>query len=453
MQNKYNILTGNITSVLIKLALPIMGTSFLQMSYNLTDMIWIGKLGSGAVASIGTAGFFMWLSLSLIRMVQSGVEIKTAQNIGAGKFNIANQYIKSSLVMAIVLAILYTLFLFVANSSLIGFFDIKDLKVVEDAEKYLYIVGAGTIFAFLNPIISGFYNGAGKTTIPFRANIVGVTLNVLLDPILIFVCDLGIDGAAYATVLSQAIVTVLLVIELKYKAIPFPGFNLSERLNYKFIADILKLGGPIAFQSGLFTVFAILLGKIIAVFGPEAIAAQKVGIQVEAISYMTAHGFASALSAFVGQNYGAGNSKRVVGGVVKSAYIIGGFGFITSVILYIGAESIFKVFIDEPETLAIGISYLKILAYSQLFMCLEITLGGAFMGVGKTLYPAIMSIVFTGIRVPAAAFLSQNQYLGLDGIWWSISISSVFKGLIILFMLLFLIRRIRKKIGLEAINP
>jgi len=448
---KTDILNGRITSVLIKLALPIMGTSFLQMAYNLTDMLWIGRLGTNAVASVGTAGFFMWLSLSFIRMVQSGMEIRVSQNIGAQKFNLANKYVKAGIVLSIFFSIAYTIFLFAANDSLIGFFKIQDEKVVSDAVSYLNIIAIGTVFAFINPVLSGIYNAAGKTTIPFRVNLVGLVLNIILDPLFIFVFDMGVNGAAWATILSQGIALILLIIRLKYKTIPYACFCLKEKAQTEQMTDILKLGAPIAFQSGLFTVFAIILGRIVASFGPEAIAAQKVGVQVESITYMTAHGFASALSAFTGQNYGAGNSNRIVKGTVKAAYIMGSFGLLTSLILYFGAEVLFRVFISEQPTLNIGISYLEILAYSQLFMCLEITLSGVYMGMGKTIFPAVMSIVFTGLRIPAAYFLSQPQYLGLDGMSWTVSISSVFKGVIILFMVTFLIRGIRAHKDLKTV--
>ena len=113
-------------------------------------------------------------------------------------------------------------------------------------------------------------------------------------------------------------------------------------------------------------------------------------------------------------------------------------GIFATALLIFASRPIFSYFIPEEEAIKMGVVYLKILGVSQLFMCLEITTAGAFNGFGKTALPAITSIVFTGLRVPAAMILSKPDMLGLDGVWWSISISSIIKGVLLptLFMLL-----------------
>lgn len=441
---KIDLVNGNIFKALIYLAFPIMGTSFLQMAYNLVDMIWIGRLGSDAVASVGTAGFYMWFSFAFIRLIQVGTEVNVSQSLGAKNQREASNQSSSSIQMAIIIAILYAGFVLIFSKQLIEFFDLDNIIVELDALRYLRVVSLGMIFAFLNPVISCIYNGAGDSKTPFKINSIGLIINLILDPLFIFTFKLGVVGAAYATVLSQFIVTMLLVYLIKSGSKPFDDFRFKLGLNVKSSLKVLKMGFPVAAQSGLFTIFGILIAKLIASYGPSAIAAQKVGVQIESITYMTAHGFAAALSTYTGQNFGADNMERVKKGIISAFWIMFSFGVITSVLLYVFAEPIFKIFIVDNKALDIGVNYLQIIAVSQLFMCVEITLSGGFNGLGKTLPPALMSIIFTGARVPLAYILGREAVLGLSGIWWTISISSVFKGVFAVIMIIILIKRTMK---------
>lgn len=445
MSNKSNLLEGNILSKLVWLALPIMGTSFLQMAYNLVDMIWIGRLGSGPVAAVGTAGFYTWLSLSLIRLVQTGTEVRVAQTIGSGDKEKAASIASTSFWMATALAVIFTSVMLIFSRPLIEFFGINDPVVEKQAIGYLIIVSMGMIFTFINPVISCIYNGSGKSVVPFRANAIGLIANLVLDPIFIFGLGLGVVGAAYATVIAQVMVTVVLLI-LLVKDKPFSSFKGIQRPHMDSFREISAIGVPVALQSGLFTVFGILIAKVIAGFGADAIAAQKVGVQIEAISYMTANGFAAAVGAFTGQNHGAGNKERVTAGLRTAFKVMASFGILTSLLLFFFAEPLFKIFITTGPSVPIGVSYLQILSISQLFMCIEITLAGFYNGLGLTKPPAIMSVIFTGSRVPLAILLSMPSLMGLSGVWWTITITSIIKGILMMWMSYRLVKKYQKTV-------
>ena len=437
-----NLLTGNIFHALIRLSLPIMGSSFLHMTYHLVDMIWIGFLGSDALAAVGVAGYFMMFSMALIRLVQVGTEVNIAQALGGKQEERARSFAVNALRLAVFIAFLYGLMLILFNRSFIGFFNIQNAWVEAEAGNYLFLMALGMIFFFLNPVITCIYNGSGSSKAPFQVNAIGMAANMLLDPLFIFGLNLGIRGAAIATLLSQILVTVILI-RLLLTNRPFPDFRFQSKLKIVFVTEILQLGAPVALQTGLFSVFSILLARIVAGYGPEAIAAQKIGVQIESISYMTANGFAVALSAFTGQNNGASQPERIRRGIVTAGIIMVFFGLLTSAALYIFARPLFMVFIREPDTVAIGTRYLQILALSQLFMCLEISLAGGFNGLGKTLVPAMIGVLFTGLRVPAALWLAQESRLGLEGVWWTMTGTSWIKGLLMVSMIMLLLRQLK----------
>ncbi len=439
MSNKSNLLEGNILSKLIWLALPIMGTSFLQMAYNLVDMLWIGRLGAGAVAAVGTAGFFTWFSLALVRLVQTGTEVTISQAIGRKDNEEAGNLAASAIWMSIAFAIVFAILVVSFASPLILFFGINDPNVEQMGMTYLRIVGGGIIFSFINPVLSSIYNASGKSNVPFIGNAVGLVANIFLDPIFIFIFGLGVAGAAIATVLAQGLVSIVLIL-LLFNVHPFEGFRGPKHPKLVSVSKISEIGIPVAIQSGLFTVFGILIAKVIAGFGKDAIAAQKVGVQIEAISYMTANGFAAAVGTFTGQNYGAGNKVRVIEGIKTGFVLMSMFGILTTGLLYFFAEPLYRIFISKGDSIPIGIEYLKILGLSQFFMCVEITLSGFFNGMGKTKPPAIMSVIFTGSRVPLAYILSMPVFFGLSGVWWTISMTSMIKGVLMVWMSLRLIR-------------
>lgn len=456
MTNKNQLTEGNIAHVLVKLALPIMGTSFVQMAYNMTDMIWIGRIGSNAVAAVGTAGFFTWFGFAFILIPKIGAEVGVAQSVGREDRREAKAYIRHTLQLVTFLAIFYGSILIAFRKSLVGFFDLGDMEIIEMAISYLIIVSLGMIFYFINPVFTGILNGYGNSRTPFILNVIGLVANMVLDPMLIFGIGpfpaLGVKGAAIATVIAQLIVSCFFVYYiLKSREEIFTDIHLFKKPDLIHVKSIIKLGLPTALQSGLFTFFAMVIARIIAQWGAVPIAVQKVGSQIEAISWMTAGGFSTAISTFVGQNYGANKWDRIQKGYYVGLRIVGTIGIIATCLLFFAAEPIFSIFLPEAEALVHGIIYLKILSVSQLFMCIEIASAGAFNGLGRTVPPSIVGIVFNALRIPSALLLSSSSALGLNGVWWSISITSVFKGIVLTtWFLLVLYKRSPMKIIKEG---
>lgn len=444
MKGRVDLTEGPILSKIVHVAIPIMTTSFMQMAYNMFDMIWIGRVGYDAVSAVGTAGFYMWLSMAFVRLSQIGAEVGVAQSLGAKDEMRARDFARSALQFAVFNAVLYTVFILLFKKSLIGFFEVPNPSINANALKYLSIVAMGFPFAFSNMVFSGIYNGSGNSKVPFIFNFIGLVLNIVLDPILIFgwlgAPQMGVAGAAYATIAAQMLVCGFFIWHIESKNSPFSEFHFFKKPMLNVVGHVVKLGYPVALQSGAFTLFAMFIARRLSYFGDMPIAVQKVGSQIESISWMTANGFATALSAFVGQNFGAKQYERIKEGYVASIKIMFVFGVATSIALIAFAEPIFSIFIPDPAVIPHGAVYLRILGVSQLFMCLEISTGGAFNGLGKTVPPSIVSIIFTGLRVPFAYWLSSEALLGLNGVWWSISMSSVFKGVIIVVWFIWMIK-------------
>ncbi|CDM68992.1 MATE efflux family protein [Clostridium bornimense] len=445
MNKSINLTEGNIYKALIKISLPIMGTSFIQMAYNMIDMIWIGRVGTSAVAAVGTAGFYTWFATSLLVLFRASIEIKVSQEVGAQNYKSAKKYITSGVLATLMLAVIYMTIMLVFTKPLIGFYNIKDRAVVKMSEEFLRIVSLGMIFTFINPVLTGIFNGTGDSRTPFYINIVGLIFNIICDPLLIFgigpIKAMGVAGAAIATVLAQGIVTLLFIIIIIRSKNNIYKIKFREEFDIYCVKILFRIGWAPALQNMLFTIFSMILGRIISVWGPVPIAVQKVGSQIEAISWMTAGGISTALTTFVGQNFGAKKYKRIVQGYYSAIVIAIIVGTFATLLFAIFGEEIFSIFVSEKESIVAGGIYLRILGYSQLFMCLEITTAGVFNGLSRTGIPSVISIVLTGMRVPLAYLLSKPYIMGLNGVWWSLSVSSIAKGVLIIGIFIVLLKK------------
>ena len=447
MNNRTNLLQGSILRALVTMALPIMATSLLQMAYNMTDMIWIGRVGSNSVAAVGAAGMFVNLSTGITAFLRVGSQVNVAQAYGADRREKAARYARNAIQLGAFLSVIYGLLVCLLRKPLVGFFRFTNAEVIRDAERYLLIMGIFILFSIVNPIFTAVITATGNSRTPFKISSVGLLINLILDPVLIFGLGpfpaLHVIGAAVATVFAQFVVFLLYIAYLRKDIQVFSQMKFGRALDKEEIRDITRIGLPATIQAVMFNCIGMTIGRIIAQWGETAMAVQKVGIQVESISYMSADGFAAATNSFIAQNYGARQYDRSRKGYTTALRVMMGWGLFTTCVLVFLPSYIFRVFIPEPEVIPLGVDYLRILGYSQFFMCLEILTAGAFSAFGKTLPPSVVSILFTSMRIPMAVLLGKTA-LGLNGVWWSISLSSIFKGVILVILFVRFMKKFQK---------
>lgn len=440
---KIDLTKGPILPSLAGLALPIMATSLIQMAYNLIDMLWIGRIGSAAVAAIGAAGMYMWLSNGLATLAKMGGQVKVAHAIGAKQTEEAAEYAQSALQLSLIFGIGFGLLSVVAATPMISFFKLNSAWVIADAEIYLQITCGGVVFSFLNQVFTGVLTAMGNSRVTFVSTTIGLVFNIVLDPVFIFGAGplpaMGVVGAALATVFSQVIVTLIFVVVAYKDHVVFRKIHLLTSFHKESMMQIVRIGFPIGIQSMFFTAISMIIARMVAGFGDAAVAVQKVGSQIESISWMTAEGFGAAVSAFMAQNLGAGSKERIIKGYKVAIGLEIVWGIFCTLLLIVFPDHIFKIFITEKAILPMGVDYLKILGVAQFFMCIELTTAGAFTGLGKTIPPSITSIVLSAVRIPIASVLVSGG-MGLNGIWWSITISCILKGIVMFAWFLYYLK-------------
>lgn len=430
-----NLTEGSIFKTLMKLSLPIMASAFLATAYSITDLAWIGTLGSSAVAGIGVGGMYGWLSQGLCTLARMGGQVPMAQELGKGNTDEAKKYAVTSLWLVILFGILFGAVSLIFTDPMVAFFKLESAQTIAYAKIYLQITCGLMIFSYIGYTLTGLYTAQGDSKTPLKANFIGLVTNMILDPVLILGIGpfprLEVVGAAAATVFAQFLVTLILVFDIyrpKSKnllknavLLHFPGMD--------YLKTIFKLGTPAALQSSLYCAFSMVLTRMVSGFGDGAIATQRVGGQIESVTWNAADGFAAALNAFSAQNYGAGKMNRVKKGYYLSAATIAVWGSLIGVLFILFSNGIANIFFHEPDVIAIAIGYLTIIAVGEPFMCVEIVSSGAISGLGNTKLCSIISILFTGSRIPLAYFLSHTS-LGLNGIWWALTVTSICKGIV-----------------------
>lgn len=422
---------GGILKKLLCVAVPIMGTQLMQMAYNLTDMFWLGRMEDSvmAVAASGLAGMFLWLGMSLMMFGRMGSEIGVSQNLGRGDMETARDYAQDSTRIALVLGLFYGLVLITLAGPLISMLMVKEQDVFENACVYLRIVGVGFPPVFITFAVSGTFTAAGNSRLSFWANAAGLVLNMALDPLMILVWGWGVAGAAIATVIAQFVVCALLLWFMKrHPHRPFERFRILGRVNWERTRQIVRWSLPVALESGAFTALAMVVtGMVSDGYGQNAVAVQRVGSQIESLSWLVGGGFASAITAFMGQNFGARKWARIRRGFRVSMAALMGWELAVTLLLVFCGRFLFSLFLSEPEgILDMGATYLMILAGCQLFMGLEGVSAGTFRGIGKTLPPSVISIASNLIRPLLCWWLAG--LMGLDGIWLGVTLSAALRG-------------------------
>ena len=440
-----NLTKGPILKTLTKLAIPIMASSFLGTLYNITDMAWIGLLGSKAVAGVGVGGMFTWLSQGLAAMARMGGQVQVAQCIGRGERDRAHGFAQAAVQLATLMGMAYAVISLLFTRQMVAFFQLTDPEAQTAALSYTKIACGLIVFSFLTLTMTGLYTAQGDSKTPFLANLIGLITNMILDPVLILgpgpFPKLGVVGAAIATVTAQAIVMTMMILGviIQKKENVLKGIRLTAKIPKEYLGGLCRIGIPTAIQGMAYCAISMVLTRMVSAYGAEAVATQRVGGQIESISWNTADGFAAALNAFIAQNYGAGKMDRVRKGYRASLWTVGIWGLLISFVFICFPQAIADIFFHEPKAVATAVGYLVIIGFSEAFMCVELTTVGALSGLGRTRLCSIISITFTSARIPLAIIL--GGLIGLSGIWWALSVTSIIKGIIFTCTFLWITRK------------
>jgi len=432
--NREHILKGPIVSTLFKLAWPVMIGNTMHVIYHLADTFWLGKLGASAVAalSIGFPLIFFMISIG------SGITVAgttlVAQYMGSGDRKMANKITGQIFTSVGILSVILAVVGVILNKSILQLMG-APAKILPDASAYLDIIFAGIPFMFIFFIFSALLRGYGDTKTPMKLMVFSTILNIILDPFLIFGIgfspQLGVRGAAIATIFSRAVAGIIGIYILFSGR---KGLHLSRKSlkpEYREIKKIFTLGLPSAGEHSIVALGMTVLMSIVSQFGTMVVAAYGIGSRILSVVMLPSRGLATATTTMVGQNLGADQSDRAEKTAWTSSGII--FLLLTSLatLFNLLPAAIISIFNSNPEVIEVGKSFLRVVGFSFGFLGVRFILGGSFRGAGNTVIAMVMAIIaLWGIRLPLAHFLGNYLEWGTRGIWWGMFFSNFITAII-----------------------
>lgn len=422
------ILEGNMYQVIGTLALPIMINNLIQTLYNLVDGIWVSKIGSVPFAATS----FVWPVNFLFISIGSGLSIAgtslLAQLLGAGKKKEASEYASQLMMLSMAASIVFAV-IGIAICPLIIKLMGGEGEMAYYANIYLKITLLDMPFTFFISIFTAIMHAQGNTLLPTSLGAISAVVNTVLDPVFIFGLDMGVAGAAWATLLSKLLLAVVAAfILMKGHTAIKPNLR-GFRFNKEIVKRCIDVAIPSSVgQSGSAIGFMVLNGCI-ASYGTTTMAAFGMVNRITSLVQQPAMGIGAALVAVIGQNLGAGQLERAKEGFKKSfivTVIIGGIGCI---VLLWQDDLIINFFMqskDDMDVISQGITYLQYIAYSMPLLGIFSVLQGVFQGSGYTKYAMTMEIGRLWFaRLPMILMFKTFTDIGPIGIWFSMSASNL----------------------------
>ena len=433
--NNEGIISGDLRREAWSLAWP---TIIAGMLVNLTmmmDILFVGRLGKGAVAAVGACGQLNWTFASAMMAVTTGTTALVARFAGARDMHQAATAARQGIIMSGLAALVVGIPLYIFRWQVLSWFGLPH-EVQSTASLYLSISLLGLVPNFIFVCLICIFRGLGDMTTPLRALTLTNALHVLGDVVLIFglgpIPALGVKGAAIASVTSMIAGAIVCGAWLSRSGL-WHMHDRDWRPNLGWFRRTFNIGLPAAVQNvlrstGMLT-FAIILGR--TAHPVEALAALYMGMRVEGIAFMPGFAFGMVATTIVGQNLGAQQPDRAERGAWMCTWQAVAFMSGVGVLLFVLAGQISHVFTTDSKVAELMVGYLQINALGEPFLALGVTLTSAMQGAGDTLFPAVVTALTTWIvRLPAAWLICLLAGYGAPGAWWTMTGSTLCYGLI-----------------------
>lgn len=426
---------GHLLSGLLRLAGPMAASALLQNAQTLIDLFWVGRIGSHAVAGVAVGGTVQMLLAPLVFGMAAGTVAVVSRRVGARDMAGAADAATQSLILAAGAGLVSGAAAFAVAPLLCRLLGTPG-DAVGPALEYLRVVLPGSVTFFLLFTANTILQASGNTVIPMRALMTANVINIVLAPLLMFgwrgLPELGVTGAAIATVLSQTVACAMALAALGRGAtgilVPMRGWTWRR----EHALGIVRIGLPSSGQMLARSLMMMVLMGVVAGCGTDAVAGYGIGMRYHMIVLMSAFVLGNAAGTMVGQNLGAGRPERArrvawTAAGIESCIMVG-----TAAVLAAAAGPLIGVFDASPGVVAIGSSYLRVVSFFYVFVGLAIVLGRCLEGAGETVAPMVFTVVtLWGLQVPLALWLPGFLEPAYTGVWWAIAAAFTMHGILV----------------------
>ncbi len=392
--NSLDMTRGPLFKKVIIYTIPIIISNLLQLFFNAADIIVVGQYcGSLAVAAVGSNGSLVNLLINIMMGLSVGTGIITAQGIGAKDYKTVEKTVHTAIPTALIIGGLLTV---------VGFFFSKEiLKLMDTPTDVLPLATTYLKIYFLGVISNSIYNfgasilrSAGDTKSPLIFLTVSGILNVLLNLLFVIVFDMGVSGVAIATIASQALSAILVLITL-IKRTDCCHLDVRKiKIHKNELMRIIRIGIPSSIQSSMFSISNVIIQSSVNLFGAAAVSGNAAAANIEGFVYTIMHAFHITALNFTGQNAGAGDFKRVKKVLIQNLLSVGIIGAVSGSLVFVFARPLLSLYItDSNSAIEIGIIKLTFVCLPYFLAGIMEVLAGVIKGLGDTVYAMITSLI------------------------------------------------------------
>ena len=424
--------SGKEGKLIFQFAAPMLLGNIFQQLFSVIDAIVVGNfIGKEALAAVGASFPIIFMMVSLIIGLVMGTTVVIAQYFGAKDFVRVKRAIDTMYVYSAAAGVISTIAGLLLAEPLLRLLGLPE-DIMPQAVLYLRIYFSGIIIFFGFNGTSAVLRGLGDSKTPLYFLIIATVANIILVLLFVGVFKWGIAGAAYATLLANAIAFGLAIFWLnkthKLIRIAIKGLHFDREI----FRQSIRIGLPTGIQQTFVALGNLALMGIVNTFGTNVIAGFSVASRLDSLAMIPAMSFSQALSTFVGQNIGANKPGRIRAGLISTVKMSGTITIVTTIIIVLWGHLIMSLFTNDSDVIRIGDQYLTIVSIFYILFTLMFIYTGIMRGAGDTLIPMFFTLISLWIiRIPLAYYLSHR--IGASGIWWSIP-AGWFIGLVLAFL-------------------
>ena len=391
---------GSIVDKVLLFAIPLMLTSMLQQLFNATDVAVVGKFASKeAMAAVGSNTPIVSLLVNFFVGISVGSNVLIARFIGARDSDKAKRAVRTSMAFAVAAGIFVAVLGNIIAAPVIDLLgvppEVKDYSIT-----YLRLYFSGVPFIMLYNFEAAIFRSNGNTRTPLICLFIGGVFNVAANLFFVLVLGMDVDGVAIATVLANVISSMMLLHFLRKEDSVIHVNVAKVRINKDDLVTILRIGMPAGLQSAVFSISNLCIQSGINSLGADYMAASSAAFNIEIFAFFVVNAFTQTLVTFIGQNYGAGKYERCRDIVRKTLLVSWAFTMILSALLLIFARPLLSLFTNEPQVIEAGLLRVRLLLYAETLNVLMDNLSGAMRGLGKSLVPALTTLICVcGVRI------------------------------------------------------
>ncbi len=425
MKNAKGDLTqGGITRTLLAFTLPMIAGAMLQQCYNIADTLIVGRfVGPEALAAVGSAYTLMVFITSILLGLSMGSGTVVSLKYGAGDADGVRRSIGAAFVIVGAATAMLTALSFLLIDEILILLQVPH-DVYAPMRTYLWVIFVGIVFTFLYNFYASLLRAVGDSVTPLWFLAVSAVLNIALDLVFILVFNWGVAGAAWATVASQAVSGVGIMV-YTLKSVPVLRLRMADlHPDGNTMKEITSFSALTSVQQSVMNFGILMVQGLVNSFGMHTMAAFAAAVKIDSFAYMPVQEFGNAFSTFIAQNFGAGKRMRIRQGIKSAVAVSAVFSVAVSAIVFALAEPLMGIFVDagETEIISIGIDYLRIEGAFYAGIGLLFLLYGYYRAVRMPAMSVVLTVLSLGLRVLLAYVLSAVPSIGVNGIWWAVPI-------------------------------